>query len=40
MNQGNLSIHLARLEEAGYVEIEKTYRGKVLMSLASYRELA
>ena len=29
MNKGNLSSHLARLEEAGYVEIEKTYRGKV-----------
>lgn len=29
MNKGNLSSHLARLEEAGYVEIQKTYRGKV-----------
>ena len=29
MNKGNLSSHLARLEEADYVEIEKTYRGKV-----------
>ena len=29
MNKGNLSSHLSRLEEAGYVEIEKTYRGKV-----------
>ena len=29
MNKGNLSSHLARLEEAGYVEIKKTYRGKV-----------
>jgi DNA-binding MarR family transcriptional regulator len=29
MNKGNLSSHLARLENAGYVEIEKTYRGKV-----------
>ena len=29
LNKGNLSSHLARLEEAGYVEIEKTYRGKV-----------
>ncbi len=33
MNKGNLSSHLARLEEAGYVEIEKTYRGKVPMTL-------
>src|ERR1035441_7453703 len=29
MNKGNLSSHLARLEEAAYVEIQKTYRGKV-----------
>ena len=33
LNKGNLSSHLARLEEAGYVEIEKTYRGKVPMTL-------
>ncbi len=25
---GNLSSHLAKLEEAGYVEIEKSYKGK------------
>ncbi|MEE4214612.1 MAG: transcriptional regulator [Bacteroidales bacterium] len=28
LTQGNLSSHLAKLEEAGYVEIEKTFRGK------------
>ena len=33
MNKGNLSSHLARLEEAGYVAIEKTYRGKVPMTV-------
>ena len=33
MNKGTLSSHLARLEEAGYVEIEKTYRGKVPQTL-------
>ena len=33
MNKGNLSSHLARLEEADYVEIEKTYRGKVSQTL-------
>jgi DNA-binding MarR family transcriptional regulator len=26
--RGNLSTHLMKLEEAGYIEIEKTYRGK------------
>jgi DNA-binding transcriptional ArsR family regulator len=29
LTKGNLSSHLVRLEQAGYVEIEKTYRGKV-----------
>jgi DNA-binding transcriptional ArsR family regulator len=33
MSKGNLSSHLACLEEAGYVEIEKTYRGKVPLTL-------
>lgn len=33
LNKGNLSGHLAKLEEAGYVEIEKTYRGKVPQTL-------
>jgi DNA-binding MarR family transcriptional regulator len=33
LNKGNLSGHLARLEEAGYVAIEKTYRGKVPLTL-------
>jgi DNA-binding MarR family transcriptional regulator len=33
MTNGNLSTHLARLEGAGYVEIEKTYRGKVPQTL-------
>ena len=29
LHKGNLSTHLSRLEESGYVNIEKTYRGKV-----------
>lgn len=28
LTKGNLSSHLTRLEEAGYVAIEKTYLGK------------
>jgi DNA-binding MarR family transcriptional regulator len=35
MNKGTLSSHLSRLEEAGYVEVEKTYRGKVPQTLLS-----
>ena len=33
LNKGTLSSHLARLEEAGYVEITKTYRGKIPQTL-------
>jgi DNA-binding MarR family transcriptional regulator len=33
MNKGTLSSHLSRLEEAGYVEVVKTYRGKVPQTL-------
>jgi DNA-binding MarR family transcriptional regulator len=35
MNKGTLSSHLSRLEEAGYVEVVKTYRGKVPQTLLS-----
>ena len=33
ITNGNLSSHLTRLEESRYVEIEKTYRGKVPRTL-------
>ena len=29
MSKGNLSSHLSKLEEAGYVEIVKSFRGKI-----------
>jgi DNA-binding MarR family transcriptional regulator len=29
MTKGNLSSHLGKLEEAGYVEIVKSFRGKI-----------
>jgi len=35
MNKGTLSSHISRLEEAGYVEVVKTYRGKVPQTLLS-----
>jgi DNA-binding MarR family transcriptional regulator len=38
LTKGNLSAHLARLEEAGYVEIEKTYRGKIPLTLCRLTE--
>ncbi len=33
LTKGNLSSHLSKLEEAGYVAIEKTYRGRVPLTL-------
>ena len=35
LTKGNLGSHLAKLEEAGYVRIEKTYRGKVPQTICS-----
>jgi DNA-binding transcriptional ArsR family regulator len=33
LTKGNLSVHLSKLEEAGLIAIEKTYRGKLPMTL-------
>jgi DNA-binding transcriptional ArsR family regulator len=38
LTKGNLSVHLSKLEEAGYVSIEKTYRGKVPLTLCHMTE--
>jgi DNA-binding transcriptional ArsR family regulator len=29
LTKGNLSAHLSKLEEAGYIEIEKSFKGKL-----------
>jgi DNA-binding transcriptional ArsR family regulator len=33
LTQGNLSSHLSRLEEAGYLSIEKTFKGKYPLTI-------
>jgi DNA-binding MarR family transcriptional regulator len=33
LTKGNLSAHLSKLEAAGYVAIEKTFRGKIPQTL-------
>jgi DNA-binding MarR family transcriptional regulator len=33
LTKGNLSVHLSKLEDAGYIKIEKTYRGKIPLTL-------
>lgn len=38
LTKGNLSSHLAKLEQAGYVEVEKTYRGKVPLTVLRLTE--
>ncbi len=35
LTKGNLTVHLSKLEKAGYIRIEKTYRQKVPMTLCS-----
>ena len=39
LTKGNLSAHLSRLEEAGYITITKTYRGKIPMTLCQMTEI-
>ena len=38
LTKGNLSAHLRKLEEAGYVEIEKTFRGKYPLTICRLRK--
>ncbi|HPH96335.1 MAG TPA: transcriptional regulator [Anaerolineaceae bacterium] len=38
LSKGNLSAHLTRLEQAGYLSIEKRFRGKVPQTLCSLTE--
>jgi DNA-binding MarR family transcriptional regulator len=33
LTRGNLSSHLSKLEEAGYIEVEKTYKGKLPLTI-------
>jgi DNA-binding MarR family transcriptional regulator len=35
LTKGNLSSHLSRLEQAGYIQIDKGFRGKVPQTVCS-----
>jgi DNA-binding transcriptional ArsR family regulator len=35
LTKGNLSSHLARLEQAGYVRVDKGFRGKIPQTVCS-----
>ena len=38
LTKGNLSAHLSRLEQAGYVHIEKVFEGKLPRTICSLTE--
>ncbi|GAP09088.1 transcriptional regulator, ArsR family [Bellilinea caldifistulae] len=38
LTKGNLSAHLSKLENAGYIQIEKTFKGKMPLTLVSLTE--
>jgi DNA-binding transcriptional ArsR family regulator len=38
LTKGNLSVHLSKLEEAGYVAIEKTFREKYPLTICRLTE--
>ena len=38
LTKGNLSVHLSKLEQAAFVNIEKTYRGKKPLTLCCLTE--
>ncbi|RPI82607.1 MAG: transcriptional regulator [Chloroflexi bacterium] len=38
LTKGNLSSHLSKLEEAGYIEVVKTYRGKIPLTICRLTE--
>jgi DNA-binding transcriptional ArsR family regulator len=38
LSKGNLSVHLSKLEVAGYIRIEKTFRGKYPLTICRLTE--
>ncbi len=38
LTRGNLSAHLSKLEEAGYIAVEKGFRGRVPQTTYSFTE--
>lgn len=39
LTKGNLSAHLSKLEEAGYVAVEKTYKGKIPLTICRLTDI-
>lgn len=38
LTKGNLSVHLSKLEQAGYITIHKTFRGKYPLTICRLTE--
>lgn len=38
LTKGNLSVHLSKLEEAGYIAVKKTFRGKYPLTICRLTE--
>jgi DNA-binding transcriptional ArsR family regulator len=38
LTKGNLSSHLSRLQDAGYVQIDKTFRGRIPLTVCRLTE--
>jgi DNA-binding transcriptional ArsR family regulator len=38
LTKGNLSVHLSKLETAGYIEIKKSFRGKYPLTICRLTE--
>src|SRR5512133_469977 len=38
LTRGNLSVHLTKLGEAGYIEIQKTFNGKIPQTVCQITE--
>jgi len=39
LTKGNLSSHLSKLETAGYIDIQKTYRGKIPLTVCKLTKI-
>lgn len=39
LTKGNLSSHLSKLDKVGYIEIKKTYRGKIPLTVCRLSDI-
>jgi DNA-binding MarR family transcriptional regulator len=39
LTRGNLSVHLSKLSDAGYIDIQKTFNGKIQQTICQITEI-